>query len=221
MELDRSQPEYLGTFTADIAPSKDDEDINLMNAHTGFGLVLRQWRERERVIDANPHLTEAGKTDAKLKALPEFEARLKPLDQVVASAETRVVALEKELSNPGLVKADARAETRAVELRNWFSRLEKGGPRGQVSVMQGALASNNIELLAAIIDANPAMGIVAPEIRAHLIEAIAEQRDPQGVAELGVRRKRLEVAKFGAQRVRELLRGNTPQPLRDRFVRNS
>lgn len=218
--LDRSQPEYLGHLDDSDRPPAGDADENLVNAHTGYKATLREWRERERLIDINPMLTAVGKADAKQKAVPEFEAKLTPLDQVVASAEKRVAALEKELSHPDLVAVDdAAAATRAMELRQWFSRLERGGPRGQIRVMQEALASNNTELLAALVDANPAMGIVAPEIRTHLIEAIAERHHPEKVSELALRRQRLEIAKFGAQRVREILRGNTPLPMRDRFVR--
>jgi hypothetical protein len=218
---DRENPDYLGTFTPDIEPAKTDDDRNLYNAHTGIKAVLSSWREREREIDANPHLTEVGKADAKARALPEYEARLKPLEQIITSHGRELGELEDAISNLNMGASTPQAEIRAGELRAWFAAQPKGGERGQVAILTEALESNNLELLSAVCSANPALRLIDPKIKAAIISALGERQHPKEVALLEVRRRRQEVARFGLERVRELLRGSMPTPLREQFIRGS
>jgi hypothetical protein len=219
VEFDRSQPEYLGTFTPDIEPDKGDPDRNLRNAHEGCRAVLLAWREREKLIDSNPHLTEAGRIDAKAKALPEFEEKLKPLEQVITSHAGEITELERTVSNLNMAQPSPQAEIRAGELRSWFAAQPKGGAVGQVAILREALETNNLELLHAICSANPALKLVDPKVRSAILSALGERQHPREVALLDLKRKRVEVAQFGLGRVRELLRGSTPAAMRERFVR--
>jgi hypothetical protein len=211
--------EYLGVFEDADIPAPDDPARNLYNAHIGIKNVLRDWREREHLIDINPMLTPAGKTDAKQKALPEFEAKLAPYEKVVAIHEDTVKELELQVG--GVYKPGKESPTDAVragEIRSWFLKLPKGGRGGQVEVLHEALEENDRETLSAILTAPTAMKIIGPEMRAALIAACGEKEYPAETKKLEVARRRVAVAKFGLERVRELLRGNTPKPIRERAI---
>jgi hypothetical protein len=217
--LDRSQPEYLGTFTPDIEPAIGDPDRNLRNAHEGMKATLSAWRECEREIDANPLLTEAGKAAEKARRAPEYEARLTPFEQITTSHAKEVAELEGKVSDLNMGTSSPQAEVRLVELRSWYGAQPK---ENKVSILREALETNNLELLHAIISANPAMRLVDPKVRAAIVGAIGERQHPKEVALLEIKRKRQEVARFGLTRVRELLHGATlSTPIRDRFIRGS
>jgi hypothetical protein len=217
--LDRKQPDYLGSFDPADLPPKGDDDENLINAHTGFGAVLRDWNERCNLIDINPNLSAVGKTDAKAKALPEFEARFKPLDEVLASHEAKAETAEKEISGAQLFKApDAVAAIRDGEVRGWFAKLPRGGKGGQVEIMQAALADNDEELLRAVLGAPRAMKLISDELRTHLIAAVAGVRYPDKIAAVDRQRRRVDVVKFASKRAREVLHNTFPQSMRERIT---
>lgn len=216
--LDRKQLDYIPNFDPGDLPAKGDDDESLVNARTGIAAKLLEWREREQMIDMNPHLTALGKADAKARALPEFEAKLIPLEKVIGSHEDRLLADQRDMTIPDLRPEDAAGEVRAVELRQWFAAQPKGGPRGQVDIMRQAIETNNRELLGALITANPAQGLVDPKVRDALITTLIERTYPDEVVKIAARQRRVDVAKAAVERVRELMRGNTPKPLRDRLI---
>jgi hypothetical protein len=217
--FDRDQPDYVPNFDPADLPEKDDDDTNLANARTGIVAVLLAWRDRERLIDVNPNLTAVGKADAKARALPEFEERFKPLEKVIAAHDDRLLEEQRDLAIPDFAEpTDAAGATRAAELRRWFSEQPKGGPRGQVDILRHALEENNRELLSAIVHANPAMGLVDQKVRDALITALVERTYPEAVTKLATRQRRVDVAMAALERVRELMRGDTPKPIRERLI---
>lgn len=215
--LDRTQLNYLGTF--DEIPPKGDDLENLYHCHVGFGVVLKDFSERERQIMAGPFLNKEGKEDAVQKAVPEFGQRLAHLAPVVEAHEAKVAALEQEVSGATLFKVDdAAGAVRAAEIRTWFSKIDRAE---QIAMLHEAVRSDgpdDRELIAAICGAPGAMKIIPAEIRKALIDATAEKRWPAKIAELARRRKAVAVARFGLDRAREVLRGKLPQSVRNRLV---
>jgi hypothetical protein len=217
--LDRAQPDYLGSFDPADLPPKGDDAENLVNAHTGYGSVLRDWNERCNLIDINPNLSAVGKLDAKAKALPEFEARFKPLDEVVSKHGAAAEKAEAEISGAQLFKdANPVEAIRAGEVRAWFAKLPRGGKGGQVEVLQVAVADNDEELLRAVLGAPRAMKLIGDELRVHLIAAISGARYPKETEAAARARRRVDVVKFAAQRAREVLHNTFPQSMRERIT---
>ena len=213
--FNRDEPDYIVALEAADVPPPDDDDENMHRA-TGAGArsVYRDHRERCRLIDINPHLSELGKADAKAKLLPEFLKRLEPYDKIVASREEALAERKAELL-PDVKSKDAVQEQKAVELRRWF--MDQPADK-RPSIIRQALAEDNRGLLAALIDANPVMNLMHEKVREALVATILEKDFPDAVAEVAVRERRLVVAKAALTRVRELLQGNTPTSMRERLT---
>ena len=212
--LDRNQPDYIPNFDPVDLPEKGDDDENLVNARTGMAATYLTWTDHLRLISINPHLSDLGKADAAQKALPAFEEKLKPVEQIVESHDERVKKDKRGLL-PDLGPAkDAASEVRAEGLRRWFSEQPKDK---HVGIMRRALEDNNRELLSALISANDAMDLIHPKVKESLITTLIERDHPDVVAKLAVRERRVAVAKAALQRVRELMRGTAPTTLRARL----
>jgi hypothetical protein len=204
---------YLGPpFPADAATAVPDL-VNLGNTRTGVGLVLKDYHSVTLAIDADRSRSDEGKADAKQAAIPEHEKRLSYFNEICKQQEAKTDTLAAEIS-----AALFKPSPNDPELRGWFARAPRGGPGGQVEILTTALAEDNFELIGAVCNANPAMRLISPEIREHLIAAVAEKKFPEKVKELGHRRAACEVTRLALNRARELLRGNLPQNIRDRLV---
>ncbi len=184
--------------------------------------MLQAWREREADLANDKRFTEVGRQDLLARELVQFEARLKPYEQVAKGHAERAAEMEKNLISfvvPDIKEDSPVTAIRAGEVRQWFKSLPRAGAGGQLEVLQTALAEKDNELLGAVLSAPNAMKIIAPELRQHLIERMLENRDPEAVAELARRKKACDVANFALARVKDLLRGKMPLPPRERFIR--
>lgn len=219
-EFDRNQPEYLGSLEPADVPAKGSDLENPYNAWKGAGLILKEWHERARQIDADANLTAQGKLEAKQRAIPEFEKRLSYLDSAVQPHEKRIVALEQELSGANVFKSgDAADAIRATEIRAFFKTLDRAAG---IALLHEAVKSGDAEsqgLIAAIVTAPSYMGLIPAEIRNALVAATVEHRFPDKLAALERSRKVVSVARYGLTRAGELLRATTPTAIRDRLVR--
>jgi hypothetical protein len=220
IELDRNQPDFLGSIDAADVPAKGSELENAYNCHVGAGVILRDWHERERQIDSDPNLTASGKADAKAKALPEFEKRLSYLDSALKPLEQRMAASEQELSGATIFKSDSPADAvRATEIRAFFKSLDRS--KG-IALLHEAVKSGDDEsqaLIAAIVTAPTYMGLIPVEIRNALIAATVERRFPDKLAHLERSKRVVGTARYGLTRASELLSKHTPAGLRERFIR--
>lgn len=222
IELDRQQPDFIGSVDAADIPAKGSDLENPYNAWKGVGLVLKDWNERSRQIDLDVNLSAQGKLDAKQKAVVEFEKKLSYLSSAVEPHEKKVAALEQELSGANVFKSSDPADAiLAVERRNFFRTLDRGAG---IALLHEAVKSGDADsqaLIAAIVTAPAYMGLIPVEIRNALVAATVERRHPEKLAELERARKITSVARYGLTRASELLRGNLPKDVRDRFVRGS
>jgi hypothetical protein len=217
--LDRDAPDYLGSWAQDEIPKKGSDLENLYHAWLGLPSALKEKREHNHLVDINLNLSPLGRKDAKENVLDLIFAKLAPQAEVIKHYDSRLNSLEAEVSGAALFKTDDPiAVARQAELRSWFSKQPRGGIGGQVQILQEALESGNDELLAAIVLANPALKIIGEEMRAALIEAVAFKKHPEKLAELAKYRKAVAAAKFGLNRVAELLYKDKSTTLRERLT---
>jgi hypothetical protein len=217
VERDPTVPrEYHGSIAEADVPAGDSLE-NTRNAWRGTGAVLQDWRKREAEIDADPYLSLAGKLAKKQKELPAYEEKFSVLETVVAAATKRLEKLETETA--GVVQftdKDSVGAIRSAELRTWFATLSRAD---QIAKLHDAVRNGDAELPAAIISAPAAMGLIAPELREHLIASAIEKKNPAAIAEIARQRRVIEAAKFGLTRARALMRENLlKQDVRARLV---
>jgi len=172
----------LGSIADEDVPLGDPIE-NLRNAKLGYGVVLQKWRGREKEVDADRMRSDEGKLVTKQKELPEFEKQhLANLDTVVEGWVKRVEKLEADYTDvKQFTDADSAGAVRSAEIRSWFSKLDRAT---QIAKLHDAVRNNDTELTSAAISAPASMQLIAPEIRAHLIEAMIEKKYPNMVAEI-------------------------------------
>lgn len=154
-----------------------------------------------------------------IKSVPAHDERLGHLEKVVVAHEVKVTELEKETSGATLFKSDSPADAvRSAEIRGWFAKIDRAE---QISMLHEAVRNgdaDSMELIAAVVSAPGAMQLIPREIKKALVDAVAERRYPEKIAELNRRRKACEIARFGITRAREILQSEIPQSIRDRLV---